>query len=276
MDILAFFIYFFAMPSGAFAKPLPAPRILSLLFSQKRDAFTHAVETYRHWTILGLKSGRFRYSFGPASGKVCEAGEFLVCPPGVALHRAALEPLRFYFIAFAWSVKPGPPWQGKHGLVDLARLESTLGHLEKLQEQALAPEERAWAGHLVLDLLRQRLHERRGERKTERPPDGRMIRLADRMRQELDRPFNLDEAAAQMRLTPSQLSRRFQAAFGSNPALYRTRLRMQEARRLLRETTLGLEEIAIACGYENAFYFSRVFRAQNGLPPSQFRKNLRV
>jgi AraC family transcriptional regulator len=44
----------------------------------------------------------------------------------------------------------------------------------------------------------------------------------------------------------------------------------------LLESSRTLEEIAVACGYENAFYFSRVFHAKNGQPPSQFRKNSQV
>jgi transcriptional regulator GlxA family with amidase domain len=77
-------------------------------------------------------------------------------------------------------------------------------------------------------------------------------------------------------MSPSQLSRRFKGALGTNPAEYRTQCRVQEARRLLLETAMSVEEIAEACGFENGFYFSRVFTRETGQPPSRFRKNYRV
>lgn len=254
------------------------PEVLSILFARERSAFTHPVETYGHWALLGLQSGRFSCAVGlEGEQDLCDPGEFVLCPPEVPLRRQALGKISFYFIQFRWPGAVASDWAGKHALHDLVRMESTLSHLEKVRPHPAAGDESVWADHLVLDLLRQRRHERNTAEKTvERAPDRLMFQVAERMRKELSGSFSLDEVAGGLRLTPSQISRRFKAAFGTNPALYRTRLRMQESRRLLLETDWTLERIAEACGYENAFYFSRVFHAQNGQSPSRFRKSLRV
>lgn len=47
-----------------------------------------------------------------------------------------------------------------------------------------------------------------------------------------------------------------------------------DARRLLLHTTLGVNEIAAKLGYDDYSYFSRMFRKETGMTPTEFRKNL--
>jgi AraC-like DNA-binding protein len=42
---------------------------------------------------------------------------------------------------------------------------------------------------------------------------------------------------------------------------------------LAKARNLGMKELAARCGYEDPLYFSRVFKAYFGLPPSRFRKH---
>jgi len=254
----------------------PRPEVISIYFAHYRDGFKYPVEQYRHWIVLGLQEGRFRYSFDCRNGAICEPGEFLICPPGVNLHRKAFGRIGFYFIRFNWPVDLAAAWQGKYSPGDVNRMASTLGHLQKLNDIP-TKDESAWANHLLEDLiLLSAFEKRRTEQAAPKVPDRLMIQTAEKLRQNLTEPFHLEDLAAKIRLTPSQFSRRFKAAFGANPASFRTQARMREARRLLVETAKSLDEIAQLCGYENAFYFSRVFTAQNGRAPSLYRKNSRV
>ena len=55
----------------------------------------------------------------------------------------------------------------------------------------------------------------------------------------------------------------------------RTSLRFQtfrSAAELLTSTDLPISDISRRCGYENPFYFSRVFRERMGMPPSEYRR----
>ncbi|MGN0651000.1 MAG: helix-turn-helix domain-containing protein [Oscillospiraceae bacterium] len=54
---------------------------------------------------------------------------------------------------------------------------------------------------------------------------------------------------------------------------YRTMLRIDSAQRMLLTTNLTISQIADACGFCDAFYFSRIFTKNCGCPPSSFRKN---
>jgi len=257
--------------------PLPPLKLLSAGFFIRRPSFTFPVETYDDWVVLGCREGSYEFSIGAGPKQMCEAGQFVVCPAHHALHRKSLGTISFYHLRFRWEASMTATWQGVHELIDLARMESTLGHLEKLSDRVLTGATAMWADHLLTDLLLQRLHERETVRTSEnKPRDRAMIQAAEKLRAELRSSDSLERLAESMQLTPSQFSRRFTTAFGVPPSEYRTGLRMHEARRLLTETSLNLQDIAEACGYENAFYFTRVFTRETGQPPGQFRKARRV
>jgi YesN/AraC family two-component response regulator len=49
------------------------------------------------------------------------------------------------------------------------------------------------------------------------------------------------------------------------------RVRIEEAARLLANTDYSVMEIAIACGYKDQSYFTKVFKKLTGLTPKQYR-----
>ncbi|HEX8089322.1 MAG TPA: helix-turn-helix transcriptional regulator, partial [Blastocatellia bacterium] len=56
------------------------------------------------------------------------------------------------------------------------------------------------------------------------------------------------------------------------PSLYHINLRMEEARRLLRETKMSVIDVALEVGYANPSHFARLFRRETGLSPSDYRR----
>lgn len=65
--------------------------------------------------------------------------------------------------------------------------------------------------------------------------------------------------------------RSFKRYNGVTPMQYIVNLRITNAKTLLRTTTYSVSEVAAVVGYENPLYFSRLFKKQTGLPPSEFR-----
>jgi AraC family transcriptional regulator len=59
---------------------------------------------------------------------------------------------------------------------------------------------------------------------------------------------------------------------GFSPSRYQIDLRMNEARRLLRETNESIVNIALDVGYSNPSHFAKLFRRENGLTPSKYRR----
>ena len=110
-----------------------------------------------------------------------------------------------------------------------------------------------------------------------RPPEDprdRMIRNhAAEIRSHPGRTWSIPALAAEVRLSPSQYHRCFRRIAGFSPHELVVRTRIETARRLLREGTLGADEIARALGYRDTAFFSRQFKARTGRPPGRYRAN---
>jgi AraC-like DNA-binding protein len=77
--------------------------------------------------------------------------------------------------------------------------------------------------------------------------------------------------AREVGLSATHFRRRFRAYTGRSPVEYIRDLRMAEAQRLLREG-VPIKQVAATVGYEDPFYFMRVFRAVIGTPPGAFAR----
>lgn len=66
----------------------------------------------------------------------------------------------------------------------------------------------------------------------------------------------------------------FKKNMGCTIITYHTDLKINEAKRLLRETDSTVTEIADALGFESQSYFTRCFKSRVGYPPQSFRKML--
>ncbi len=71
-----------------------------------------------------------------------------------------------------------------------------------------------------------------------------------------------------------QLERLFQSNLGCTIGHHTTVLRLARARRLLRQTSLSVLEVAVASGFNSAAHFSRVYRNHYGHPPRLERKQV--
>lgn len=91
------------------------------------------------------------------------------------------------------------------------------------------------------------------------------------MAQNLDRPLQVATLAAKASISPSHFFALFKRRIGLAPMDYFTRLRMARACRLLETTSLNVKEVAAELGYDDPFYFSRVFKSVNQMSPSGYR-----
>jgi AraC-like DNA-binding protein len=62
----------------------------------------------------------------------------------------------------------------------------------------------------------------------------------------------------------------FKKVIGKSPKDYLIDYRMEQARRLLIETDLNVAQVAAYVGYQDASYFSSLFKQKEGISPSKF------
>lgn len=84
-------------------------------------------------------------------------------------------------------------------------------------------------------------------------------------------PVTVEDVAAYVGISRSHLFRSFQDHMGKSPKEYLTEYRIKQACRLLKETDLSISAIAYSVGFENNLYFSKAFKKQKGLSPSEYR-----
>lgn len=85
-------------------------------------------------------------------------------------------------------------------------------------------------------------------------------------------PLRLSDAADAAGYSPYHFHRRFREAFGETPQELRTRIRLEEAKRLLRVSNLSVTEICFEVGYESLGSFSTLFQERTGCSPTEFRR----
>ncbi len=82
---------------------------------------------------------------------------------------------------------------------------------------------------------------------------------------------SMDIPAKMCSIAPSYFRRLFRLQFGCSPRDYLRRARIQMAKELMLTSRLNMTEIAFKVGYATVHSFSRAFRAEEGIAPSQYR-----
>jgi AraC-like DNA-binding protein len=72
-------------------------------------------------------------------------------------------------------------------------------------------------------------------------------------------------------LSPEHFHRLFSEQFHTTPFEYLLRRRLARACQLLVEGTLSVKQVATACGYDDPYYFSRLFHKRHGYTPRDVR-----
>lgn len=91
-----------------------------------------------------------------------------------------------------------------------------------------------------------------------------------------DEALSIKAAAAHCGLSQTYFVRAFKTSFHMTPHQWLTRMRLERAKTLLKDTDLPIAQVAAFSGFSDNSYFTRVFAARVGVSPSQFRRRLRA
>jgi AraC-like DNA-binding protein len=103
----------------------------------------------------------------------------------------------------------------------------------------------------------------------------RLIRARDYLGACFRNRITLEHAAGQACLSPFHFNRVFTRAFGETPHEFVTRMRIEEAKKLLLAENQSVTDICLEVGYESLGSFSSRFRSLTGLSPAAFRREAR-
>jgi len=96
------------------------------------------------------------------------------------------------------------------------------------------------------------------------------------MENNLEDPLRPDEIAQIIELSTRQLERLFAKHLAMSPKRHYLQLRLEKARGLLRQTSLSVTDICVACGFRSLSHFSKSYRGTFGLSPGQEKRGTRA
>ena len=112
------------------------------------------------------------------------------------------------------------------------------------------------------------------------PPEQQTIKQANSLATRAERyitthankAISTSDVAIFLNCNPDYLGQIFRHTFGITITQALTHQRLNDARQLLIDSQLNIDQIARDCGFQTPGYFRRVFLASEGLSPSQYRK----
>ncbi|HEX8173826.1 MAG TPA: helix-turn-helix domain-containing protein [Pyrinomonadaceae bacterium] len=99
----------------------------------------------------------------------------------------------------------------------------------------------------------------------------RVQKVVHLIQKDLGRKVTLTEMARSVGLSVEHLRELFKSEIGMTPIQYQKRLRLLEAKRLLEDTFLNVQEIVVRVGLSDDSHFVRDFKKLYGLTPAQYR-----
>lgn len=274
--------------SVRYVVPAPAIKALSenpltrelypLAFGHYRKAEGHHMhrEHHRDYLLIYCTDGRAFLNI-EGSPYTAEAGDLFLLPPGVA-HRYTADPDRPWTIHWVHFAGPlatefrdymgfGPDTHCLHlgvqprVLVDFNGLLSVrqtgfrsrgLVHAANRLRQLLA------AIPLTVDAATR-----------EQQPDLEIIH--NFMREHLEERITLEQLAELAGLSPAHFATRYRSQTGTTPIQHFIHLKVERACQLLDTSGLTFAQISARLGYDDAYYFSRLFKKVMGQSPSHYR-----
>lgn len=250
------------------------------------------------YLLVWVVRGGFQMRLGSKGGRTYAGapGDLFVMPPGVTQDYRAGPPAGWEWLwvhfegsaakRFAQAIgahAPGPP--GPPGSPD--RHQVHLGLDDRVRDRFLelvvaapypARDWREATGAVVADtclysllgLILDRLGRRARAGQDEPAVD--VSALQRYVHEHLAERLTVERLAAEANLSPAHYTRLVKAMLGVPPMQYVIRKRMDRAATLLEQTPMKLAAIAAAVGYQDPYYFSRLFKRVTGVAPSAYRR----
>jgi AraC-like DNA-binding protein/mannose-6-phosphate isomerase-like protein (cupin superfamily) len=215
-----------------------------------------------------------------ARRQAVQEGDLLVVPPGAphAYGAADERPWTIHWFHAMGALVPEylrnlgiTPEKPVVWLGEDLRLISLFEEVQEVIEHDYAYVDLLHASHTLAHLvsLMVRLRQERGRGALD--AEQKVTQCVVYMKQHLDQPLSVRALSALANLSPSRFTELFREQTGDSPHQYLQRLRVHQACQLLDSTNLSLKQIAAGLGYQDQFHFSRVFKAIQEMPPSDYR-----
>ena len=124
-----------------------------------------------------------------------------------------------------------------------------------------------------IDNLKIGLYRQRTNAQPEQQEERTITALTRYLQEHLAEEISLSVLAEQFHLSAQYISQLFKGEIGVNFLAYLTNIRMEQAKKLLLSTDLPIADVAEQSGYGDYRVFTKVFRKNEGITPTQYRRD---
>lgn len=110
--------------------------------------------------------------------------------------------------------------------------------------------------------------------KKEAQSEGIISRAKTYIDENYRKELSLDDVSKSVNISPYYFSKLFKEESGENFIEYLTKVRIAHAKEFLKDPALSIKEVCMMSGYSDPNYFSRIFKKQENVTPSEYRDRL--
>lgn len=103
--------------------------------------------------------------------------------------------------------------------------------------------------------------------------DFNLSKVTSFMEENISQKINLQQIADSFELSKFYFAKKFLQHTGVSPIRYFLELKIKHACKLLDESNISVKDVALQIGYDDPYYFSRLFKKIMGLSPTQYRQS---
>lgn len=277
-------------------KPLGVEAIYTVHYFEYSGSYAFPGETHDFWEFLYVDKGILRVTAGERTWEL-STGQIIFHEPG-EFHALSALGVAPDLVVVSFSCKSSY-MEFFRGLIThagaeeralLARIieESRAAFstplnspyttlMERREEQPFGGEQLICAAleELLIRLIR------RGDRPIAKTlpsgsQDETVARVTAYLEQHIESALTMEQICRDNLIGRSQLQKLFHAQTGGGVMEYFSRLKIQAARRLIREGRLNFTQIASRLGYQSIHYFSRRFHLITGMTPSEYAHSVKM
>ena len=252
-----------------------------------RDEFIVKAGRQPTYAFFFLKKGSFKLLLDN-NEQIVKEGDCVIFSDDIDFFRTVIDPISFIYLKFTINPRCPISIDIPCGIIKFKNKDRFLDSMEKYEKLAEAqmPSSIYYREHLLEDILLQAFAEHNCNDTTDVHADTIDYKIRNchdetansvtsYIISHISEKLTVDTLCQVAKTNASTLNFKIKKAFSMPSGAWVEYLRMREARKLLRNTTFKISEIATRCGYENIYYFSNVFSKHHGLSPTEYRSKYR-
>ena len=268
-------------------------KIKALEYFEARSDFNLDKEKHSFWELSYVDSGTIYANYENECSELNQ-GDLLIIPPAVMHSYKGKSDVAstVFFICFSCNSKIINSLYGKYTLSDtnkllltdlISEVRSTFSFEFKSRIKSLRRQ--PIGGQQMIDILLTRiLIQMLRETKDTEPERHEVItsafyngkltnKIVSLLKDNLYGNMNLEDISKSLFFSKNYLGNIFRQEVGMSIMQYYTALKIDEAKRLIRQNT-ELKKISELLCFDNQNYFSKVFKKHTGLTPSKYRQKI--